>query len=542
MAFEFVKRLSCALCACAALGPFFVSAADGKKPVFLNVDDTHFYQSRGRLGIDIGEREIREMVSKYRGTDVTDLVLCAGGRLGDVPFPGGKMEALADKYEVTREIGRDVSYTNIPFVRAVHAVWRKGLDPFAIWIDEARRAGMRPWLSLRVNDCHGSTEETSPLHPQFYYDHSEYRRVTHRPRLGWFDIGYDFAHAEVRERMLDYLVRLMDRYDVEGLEIDWLREAFCFVPGRERAETLTDFMRRVRAAADRAGAKRGRRLGLMARVPEDPETGLLLGLDASTWAHEGLVDVLVPAPRWRTADVNVPVGLWRRLVRGTNVRIVPGLEILLCERRDVRYYITPEQLLGIVAVNYANGADGAYVYNLFDDPCWQDEAKRWWRIGDQPNETLAVFWPNQLKWLALIGSPEKVMAAPRDHVLTFRDLQPEWRRTSLEPEWNTADEPFPTRVEPANPRYFRVPTGLVASDRALVVRIGIDTPDPALPKVFVNGRACRFLRTETCVPAHTRSPLYVFEVNAKDYAETAAVVELLAEKPLDLSYMDVIVR
>lgn len=181
MAFEFMKRLSCVLCACAALGPFFVSAADGKKPVFLNVDDTHFYQSRGRLGIDIGEREIREMVAKYRGT---------------------------------------------------------------------------------------------------------------------------------------------------------------------------------------------------------------------------------------------------------NVRIVPGLEILLCERRDVRYYITPEQLLGIVAVNYANGADGAYVYNLFDDPCWQDEAKRWWRIGDQPNETLAVFWPNQLKWLALIGSPEKVMAAPRDHVLTFRDLQPEWRPPS----------------------------------------------------------------------------------------------------------------
>ena len=78
------------------------------------------------------------------------------------------------------------------------------------------------------------------------------------------------------------------------------------------------------------------------------------------------------------------------------------------------------------AWHYSAGADGIYFFNYFDDPGWRKPETQYWKDFDQPLETMGVWWGNQLKWLKFIGHPDAVLAAPRDHMLTYRDIVPLW--------------------------------------------------------------------------------------------------------------------
>ena len=263
-----------------------------RRPVFLNYDDTHYAASRVKNGVVPTEDEVRGLVRQYNGADVTDIIFCISGRIAGVT--NDVKESWCDKYHQTAENGRQVSYTNhyIRLYREMEEVL--GLDRYALWIDEARRSGIRPWLSFRMNDCHCTYEPTSFLHPDFYHRHPEYRRVRHRAPIGYFDNCLDYSVAVVRERELAFIREMLVRYDADGVEIDWQREAYCFAPGQESAATMTEFMRSVRGIAEEAAKRRGHAVRVMARVPADPETALRFGFDAVAWADGKLVDVLVP--------------------------------------------------------------------------------------------------------------------------------------------------------------------------------------------------------------------------------------------------------
>ena len=88
---------------------------------------------------------------------------------------------------------------------------------------------------------------------------------------------------------------LAERYDFDGLELDWMRFGLHFRPGHEAegAALLTEFTAEVRSVLNEWQRKRGHRIRLGARVPSRPETALGLGMDAVTWGRQGLVDMLV---------------------------------------------------------------------------------------------------------------------------------------------------------------------------------------------------------------------------------------------------------
>jgi len=518
-----MRRLSVTLsCLLAALA----SSAEERKPVFLNYDATHFDYSRSQAGMQVDETEMRRLVRQYADTQVSDMLFDVGGRTSN--GPSAVKESCCDKFRQARENGRDVCYTNVPCVRLPYETWvLKKLDRFALWIDETRKIGIRPWLSFRLNDCHDNHLDTSWLHPAFYHDHPEYRRVRHRARQGYFDRCFDFACPAVRERELAYIAEMLDRYDPDGVETDWMREPFCFQPGREDAATITAFMRDVRALADRAAARRGHAVKVMARVPADPETALGYGFDAATWADEKLIDVLAPCPRWETTDNEIPVGLWKRLMRGTGVTVVPGVELRQWTPKCA-YLTTTEQLMGAVSAFYSAGADGLYLFNYFDDPSWQGE-NPFWMQPDMPPGLAAVWWSSQLKWLKFVGSPERMLAEPRDHTVTYRDIVPLWERTA---------PPFPRKAGPDEVEFFRVVTGKVPPGRAVTLRLGVG--GASRPQVWVNSRACRHLRDEASVPEVTDGPLAVYEVPG--YAEAQAVVEVQVAEPTNVTYLDMRIR
>jgi hypothetical protein len=52
-----------------------------------------------------------------------------------------------------------------------------------------------------------------------------------------------------------------------------------------------------------------------------PEASIGWGLDGVAWVKEGLVDILVLTARWATADFDIPVDRWRKLLGDTPVAL-----------------------------------------------------------------------------------------------------------------------------------------------------------------------------------------------------------------------------
>ena len=133
------------------------------------------------------------------------------------------------------------------------------------------------------------------------------------------------------------LEEIVNRYDLDGLELDFMRFPYHFRIGHELegGEILTAWLLEVRGLTDAAAKRLGHPVQLAVRVPAEPETARQMGLDAVRWAREGLVDLVTVTPFWETSDFNMPVRLWRRLLDGTGVSLAGGLEILVRPYRSL---------------------------------------------------------------------------------------------------------------------------------------------------------------------------------------------------------------
>ncbi len=253
-------------------------------------------------------------------------------------------------------------------IHNMYEVDRQGVDYPARVIARCRHRGVSPWISLRMNDVHNNDNLEHPFHSMLWRKPELFRKG----HPGYFARGLDYAHAEVRDYYMALVRETLDRYDLDGLELDFMREPFLFSVGEEQAGAaiLTGWIRQVRGLVDKAAQRRGHLIRLGVRVPFDPETALGLGLDAPTWSREGLVDLVTVAPRWRTMVFNHPMGRWRELL-GDRVTLAGGLE--------VRYYpypgaevvmMDPENAVGAAMAILSGGGDVVYLFNYFQNSRW----------------------------------------------------------------------------------------------------------------------------------------------------------------------------
>ncbi|NUM52642.1 MAG: hypothetical protein HUU46_03260 [Candidatus Hydrogenedentes bacterium] len=440
-----------------------IAAAADRPIVILNEDNSHFFGSRKAEDMTI--EGLHAFVDQYANTCVTHLFLNPNAMRAS--FDSNTRDDIWD-------VGNQVVPADIPFARAwvdnARLLHERGLDPYAVWIARCREKSISPWLTMRMNDVHDVDDTTNYMHSTFWLEHPECWRVPHEPKGSWTDRALNYAMPAVREHNMAFVAELLDRYDPDGIELDWMRFGYHFRAGHERvgAEVLTQFMRDARTLTDEWSRKRGHRIQLGARVPADPDAAIGLGMDGVRWAREGLIDVLVPTPFWATADFDIPVEEWKKRIGDADDRVLiaPGTEVL------VRAYPGGEAVLNDLASVYgfasgawARGADALYLFNYMDP---------------------APILGGVEAYRALLEkglTPEFVTTRPRRYVATYRDTVPEGVS-------NNAQLPIDSHGEI---RFF---IGNVPEGGKAIVLLGVTDRDGAPNQLSINGVHCDFLSVD----------------------------------------------
>jgi hypothetical protein len=329
----------------------------------INEDNSHFFGSREPKDMTLAG--VHAFVDQYADTAVTHLFLCPNAMRAS--FRSKTREAI---WDVT---GKEVVPTGkrARWPENARLLHERFLDPYALWIARARKKGISPWISMRMNDVHGVMETNNFMHSSFWLKHPEFWRVPNGEGGGWTGRALNYAHPEVREYNLAFVKELLERYDPDGLELDWMRFGRHLTPGKEREEgvILTAFMRQVRALTREWAIKRGHPILLGARVPAHPDAAAGLGMDGVRWASEGLVDQLIPCPFWTTSDFDIPVELWKERLgkQGASVAIAPGLEFNTRPWPGGKAVANNlSSIYGFAASARARGADATYLFNFMD--------------------------------------------------------------------------------------------------------------------------------------------------------------------------------
>lgn len=377
------------------------------------------------------------------------------------------------------------------------AVHNEGVDYPARVIQRCRQRGIAPRLSVRMNDVHENDKLDHPFHSALWRRPELFRQG----HPGYYARALDYAHAEVREHYQALINEMLERYDLDGLELDFLREPYLFSKGQEQEglRILTEWLRGIRTLADAAAKRRGHAVLLGVRVPSAPDTALGLGLDAPAWAKEGLVDLVVAAPRWATLEFAMPLEKWRALLGG-RVTLAGGLEVLYRPHPAAApRVVTREEAAGAAVAVLSGGADVVYLFNYFQHghPGWP--------------------LPEYQRTLKAFSSLEELLKLPRRHAVTYRDV-------TLPGEDYRA--PLPASGTHLS---FVLPLGPApAAGWQIETTLEVEAPvaEKALPGVSINGingklSGSEILKNGNCLATHAFPAAAVFGKN-RDTLEVRA--------------------
>ncbi|MFA7672483.1 MAG: hypothetical protein WCY62_01345 [Clostridia bacterium] len=473
--------------------------------VMLNWDDSAFfyYLSKG-YGNDAKSRDeavdyCKAIVGQYDGTGVTDFLMCLNSRLAS--YPSKSIENYGDSFRRKQQNGKDVDFAET-WVRSFHEIYEKwGFDYFEVWIQRLREIKINPWISVRMNDAHETLSETSCLAPEYFYENPGLRRVRHHRESTYFDNLFDYGSEKIRKRYLAFIDESLARYDVYGIEIDWMREIFCFEYGREYSgiDVINNFMHEVKKIVSWHENKKGHTIKIAARIPVGLETSYYMGFDAITWAKQRLIDTLVISPRWGTTDTDMPIELWKKVLAPYNVGLAAGIEIILRENRS--YPITfncAETVYASATAIFSAGADKVYLFNYMRAPDLT--------MTDKNNKAGMTIFSDYKGLLNTIKDLDTVMSAQRRHLVSYRDILPEW-------ECRKFQVPVVCKASDSDYASFRVRTGNIAKGSSVRIILGIDSERDLDSKditVYINSRPAEFAGKLEEDNYYCESPLYDF--------------------------------
>ncbi len=253
----------------------------------------------------------------------------------------------------------------------------QGTDPLKLAVEFAHEHGIEAVWTLRMNDIHDCF--MAPLWPKWKTDHPEAlfgKREDGDAPAGaqkrWWS-GVDFARDDVRKRTLEIIEEVARNYDVDGIDLDWMRHPIHFretwegkAASPEHVRLITRFMTEARDLLIRIGNERGRPILCSSRVPLTLAQGLHIGTDTAAWIRGGLVDFLTTGGGY--VPFTMPVAEIADLARPRDIPVYACISNSGLMRRKPHgpgdaYPI--EGWRATAANAFANGASGVSIFNLF---------------------------------------------------------------------------------------------------------------------------------------------------------------------------------
>lgn len=465
-----------------------------------NEDDSHFFH--GRQKDDLSLEDLNAWLDQYAGTQVREMVLNLNAQRSNVP--SAVKQTMWDGYDPDADdsqpffSGVDDNYRGgggghvATWRRLVHrmrSLAHRGIDPYVHWVQRGREKGLSPWISVRMNDVHYTDLPNHPIHDRIWREHPEWRVAPWRGD-NLIDRCLDYARPAVYGYNLAYVQEMVRHYDVNGVELDWMRSCYNLRSGYEVQDSpiLTRFHQEVRETLDAKEKEVGHPIQLGVRVPCHPESARRLGLDAVTWARKDLIDLVCIAPHLIT-DTDPPIELWRDLLHDTDVLLAATLFNGLRPSEGLGcHFQSLETARGMAASALDRGADRVALFNYFDSPAWSDESKERYR-----------------RLLREIGSLEAMAGKSRRQIVTYCD------------QWATGEAgafSLPRSCAHDYGEEFRVPVG--PGQRAQVrvaARVGAEAVAPNV-QMRVNGAPCS-PQGEVAMPAGFQKPMPYWDAPAE---------------------------
>ena len=249
-----------------------------------------------------------------------------------------------------------------------------GNDLLQVFIGRCRQRGQVPFVSFRLNDAHllenvGTRNPGAVYVTRFYAEHPEYRIGT--DRMSWDQRVHNWAIPEVRGHKFSFLREICETYDIDGLELDFMRHTSHFrldeTTSQQRARIMREFVARVRQVLD-ATARGGSRRWLCARVPCFLSLHDRSGIDLPAMVEAGLDMVNLSGYYFTIQQTDLPK--IRKMVPNASVYLemthsvwngpsIPGkYDSFTFLRTTEQQYYTAANLA------YSRGADGASLFNF----------------------------------------------------------------------------------------------------------------------------------------------------------------------------------
>ncbi|MAE60213.1 MAG: hypothetical protein CMJ49_02535 [Planctomycetaceae bacterium] len=240
--------------------------------------------------------------------------------------------------------------------------------PLHILTDQCRKAGIPFFPRVRMNS-HYVIDPAHPGYGSFRRDRPDL--LIGRPderlpegSLEWaIRTAKNYACDEVRDYMQRIIFECFERFDVDGVELDFMRHPgwFRIEEAHQNCYLMTDLLRKVHDRLQQVGDERGRKLWLIVRVPPTLADSVRTGLDVSAWVDQQLIDIIVVGGGFISYET--PIDEFVAATRDRDCLIYGCIEAT--RHMDRRY------LRGLADRWYQDGADGIYLYNFYTmSPKW----------------------------------------------------------------------------------------------------------------------------------------------------------------------------
>ena len=310
----------------------------------------------GTYGPPLTPEDMRDkMIAPYAGSPVDVFLWSIGGHeVYDYETEIG--ERFGDGYK-DLDAGQRRKVENLRQMINAHG------GPVTVIAQLCREAGMAFFPSVRMNE-HYDMEESAPNYGRLRRDHPELcigrpgESIGHGSLEWGIRTGLNYAFPEVRTHMSRIIFELIERFDIDGIELDFMRHPAFFRPAEayQYRYLMTDFVYGVRTKLDEVSKTKGRQLNLAVRVPPTLADSKRIGLDAEVWLREGMVDMLIAGGGF--IPFEMPIREWVETAKGTGCRIYGCFE-------GLRPLLNDKSLKALALRYWEAGVDGLYFFNYY---------------------------------------------------------------------------------------------------------------------------------------------------------------------------------